>query len=122
MSTRLRALVESTTGWLGACTTPKRLRGGPARSPRQRAGRTARSDAAPDSFRPILLPLHSEADEVVPIEGMSRFIEALRGHYADQGRRCGTDRVQDTADDGCASEHAGLGRWHPRQNRYRWSS
>lgn len=106
------AAVESTTGWLGELYDPEETRGRPWPAAHDKE-QVARLDPMRhlDSFRPIpLLALHSEADEIVPIEGMNRFVEALRGHYTDQGADAGQIELKTWATTGAPSEHAGFGK------------
>lgn len=106
------AAVESTTGWLSELYDPKQTQGRPwhaAHDPEQ----IQRLDPMLHlgGFRPIpLLVLHSEADEVVPFEGMRRFVDALRNHYKAEVADPGMIELKTWATTGAPLEHAGFGK------------
>lgn len=61
-------------------------------------------------WRPLpLLALHSERDEVAPLAGITRFVEALRARYAALGADAPIV-LQTWPETGAPSEHAGFGR------------
>lgn len=106
------AAVESTTGWLGELYDPKETGARPwmlSHDPSQIARLDPMQHLA--GFRPIpLLALHSEADEVVPIGGMRRFIGALQNRYTEQGADAGMIELRTWPTTGAPSEHAGFGK------------
>lgn len=106
------AAVESTTGWLSELYDPEETQGRPWPAAHN-TEQVRRLDPMlhHSSFRPIpLLALHSEADEVVPIEGMARFIDALRSHYEAQHADAGQIEFKTWPSTGAPSEHAGFGK------------
>lgn len=106
------AAVESTTGWLSELYDPVETAGRPWPAAHDRE-QIRRLDPMENlaSFRPIpLLALHSEADRIVPIEGMARFIEALRAHYAKEGADPGMIELRTWPTTGAPEEHAGFGK------------
>ncbi len=65
-----------------------------------------------DTFRPIpLLILHSEADEMVPIEGVRAFVDDARASYQRQGADPGLITLQTWPTTGAPREHLGFGRF-----------
>jgi alpha-beta hydrolase superfamily lysophospholipase len=107
----LCAAVESTCGDLAWFYDPARPGAGhlPAHAPE--AIEPLDPSQHLSTWRPIpLLALHSEADRVTPLEGMTRFLERLRSHYA----RCGAVGVQPRLitwpQTGAPDEHSGFGR------------
>lgn len=65
-----------------------------------------------DGFRPIpLLALHNEGDEMVPIAGQRKFLDALRAHYESQGADPGMIELRTFHDTGAPGEHAGFGKY-----------
>lgn len=106
------AAVESTTGWLGELYHPAQPGAKPwlaAHDPEQ----IARLDPMEhlSAFRPIpLLVLHSEADEMVPFEGMRRFVEALQDRYKDGGFDPSLVELRTWPTTGAPAEHAGFGK------------
>jgi fermentation-respiration switch protein FrsA (DUF1100 family) len=65
-----------------------------------------------DGWRPIpLLALHSEADRMVPVQGMRAFVEALRARYADAGADAGLLSFKTWPETGAPEEHLGFGRY-----------
>lgn len=106
------AAVESTTGWLSELYDPSETRGRPWPAAHDQA-QVRRLDPMVhlDTFRPIpLLALHSEADRIVPIEGMARFIERLRTRYQELGADPGTIEFRTWPTTGAPEEHAGFGK------------
>lgn len=111
------AAVEATTGWLAALYHPE-LAGLAAGSrhrwsvehPRERiVGLDPMEHLA--GFAPIpLLALHSEADKVVPLAGMSAFLGELRAHYADLGEPEALAELRTWVTTGAPEEHVGFGR------------
>lgn len=64
-----------------------------------------------DSFKPIpLLALHTEGDEMVPIEMQRAFLKSLGGHYRDKGASPDLISLHTFRDTGAPHEHAGFGR------------
>lgn len=64
-----------------------------------------------DGFEPIpLLALHNEGDEMVPIDGQRRFLDALRTHYASRGADPSMVELHTFSETGAPGEHAGFGR------------
>ena len=106
------AAVESTTGWLSELYDPKETQGRPwpaAHNPKQIHKLDPMLHL--EGFRPIpLLALHSEADEVVPFEGMRRFIESLRSHYEAVNAEPEMVELKTWPTTGAPSEHAGFGK------------
>ena len=58
-----------------------------------------------------LLALHSEKDELVPVQTQRRFIEALRGHYRASGADESLISLHTWPETGAPQEHAGFGRF-----------
>jgi len=64
-----------------------------------------------ETFQPIpMLALHNEGDEMIPIAGQRRFLDALRAHYRDRQADPGLIRLETFRDTGAPGEHAGFGR------------
>jgi dienelactone hydrolase len=62
------------------------------------------------SFRPIpLLALHSRADEWIPVEAISTFLDALRLHYKFSGADPATIELKTWERTGAPNEHYGFG-------------
>lgn len=105
------AVVECTTGDLGALYHPDAKRPWPVSHP---PDRVAPLDPAQNlkGWRPIpLLDLHSEADRVVPIAGVRSFVEKLRGRYSESGADPDLVRLITWPETGAPDEHAGFGRF-----------
>lgn len=63
-------------------------------------------------WRPIpLLALHSEKDELVPVETQRGFIDALRGNYTAAGVDAAMIEFTTWPETGAPQEHAGFGRF-----------
>lgn len=104
------AAVESTAGDLALLYGA----GGPAGSaglhPAERIGALSAAEHLA-TWRPVpLLALHSEADAVVPVACMARFVEALRRRYALIGADPAAVVMKTWASTGAPDEHAGFGR------------
>lgn len=64
-----------------------------------------------EGFAPIpLLALHNTGDQMVPLAGQEKFLEALRAHYAARGADPGLIRLETFSDTGAPMEHSGFGR------------
>jgi alpha-beta hydrolase superfamily lysophospholipase len=110
------ASVEGTTGWLEGLYFPEKV-GLPARGARfvstQAPERVREMDPSAHlgTFRPIpLLALHSEADQVVAWGVQRRFLEMLRGRYAQVGADPAMVESKTWAMTGAPQEHSGFGR------------
>lgn len=119
------AAVEGTTGWLEGLYAPRDVNDpstpswvrerwprtpDPVKIARVDASRHLEGTGAKGGFRPIpLLVLHAETDRVVPIGGMTRFVEMLREHYRSRGAEAGMIEVKTWRDTGAPDEHAGFG-------------
>lgn len=108
------AAVEGTTGWLGGLYFPHES--GAAGGPRAAviADRQSVRDQDPwehlDTFAPVpLLVLNSEADQIVPYEGVRRFLYALRRHYQGRGADAALIEAVTWKHTGAPQEHAGFG-------------
>lgn len=102
------AIVEGTTGCLEALLSAAGL------SPQTPPGHARLVDLDPvehlGTWRPIpLLALHSEADRVVPVASMRRFIERLQRHYADLGADPAMVQFITWPRTGAPEEHVGFG-------------
>ena len=65
-----------------------------------------------ETFRPIpLLALHSESDEMVPIDTQRKFIDELRLHYTQAGADPASIEFITWPETGAPSEHVGFGRF-----------
>lgn len=65
-----------------------------------------------DGWRPIpLLALHSEADRMVPIQGMRAFVEGLRDRYEESRADAGLISFNTWPQTGAPEEHLGFGRY-----------
>ncbi len=63
-----------------------------------------------ESFRPIpLLALHSRADEWIPVEAITTFLDALRRHYRAQGAPLKDIELKTWQHTGAPNEHYGFG-------------
>lgn len=63
-----------------------------------------------DSWRPIpLLVLHSRADEWIPVEAMTTFLDALRRHYRASGADPAMIEMKTWERTGAPNEHYGFG-------------
>ncbi len=105
------AAVESTCGDLAWLYDPARPGAGhlPAHPPE--AIRPLDPSQHLGRWRPIpLLVLHSEADRVTPLEGMTRFLDRLRSHQAAVGGMDPNPRLITWAQTGAPDEHSGFGR------------
>lgn len=108
------AAVEGTTGDLGGLYFARAQRGGSAWPVAHDPDRVARLDPMRhlEGWRPIpLLALHSEKDELVPVDTQRRFIETLRGHYRERGADESMVRLHTWPETGAPQEHAGFGRF-----------
>lgn len=106
------AAVESTTGWLAELYEPTLTAGRPWPSSHD-AEAVSRIDPMQhlDGFRPIpMLVLHSEADEVVPIEGMLGFLDKLKSRYEASGVSPEMIELRTWPETGAPKEHAGFGK------------
>jgi alpha-beta hydrolase superfamily lysophospholipase len=110
------ATLEATTGWLEGLYFPEKA--GLAQTERwlvdHAPGRVAELDPAAhlSGFRPIpLLAVHSEADRVVPVEGMRIFLERLREHHRQRGADPSMIEFLTWPQTGAPQEHAGFGRF-----------
>lgn len=110
------ATVEGSTGWLGGLYFPQES-GLADRVERWSVEHDHAKVAALDpmirldGFRPIpLLAMHSEADQMVPIEGQRRFLDALRTKYLTKGSPSSWIRLQTWPTTGAPQEHSGFGR------------
>ena len=64
-----------------------------------------------DAWSPVpLLALHSEADQIIPMEGQLRFVEALRERYRSAGADPGLIEWMTWPTTGAPEEHIGFGR------------
>jgi alpha-beta hydrolase superfamily lysophospholipase len=110
------AAVESTTGWLAGLYDPDlwHAPAGVARWPvRHDPALVRRIDpmAHIEGFAPMpVLALHSEADEVVPLECQRRFLEALRTRARAQGADPDVIELVTWATTSAPQEHSGFGR------------
>lgn len=105
------ATVEATTGNLHWLYHPATGRPWSVDHP---ADRVARLDPAEHlaGWRPIpLLAMHSEADELVPVDGIRSFIGALQEHYRAEGTRPELVQLITWPETGAPMEHAGFGRF-----------
>ena len=108
----LAASVEGTCGWLEGMYFPAEhglaVKPWPVDHPRERVRRLdPRGHLA--GWAPIpMLVLHSEADEMVPWEVQRRFVEELRGRYAEGGPEL---VVKTWATTGAPREHIGFGKF-----------
>jgi alpha-beta hydrolase superfamily lysophospholipase len=101
------AAVESTTGDLSFLYHPDPSRPWPRTHPPHRV---AKLDPMLhlNRWKPIpVLALHSESDRVVPIAGVRRFLDALRGAYGSSRELV---RLVTWPSTGAPEEHAGFGR------------
>jgi alpha-beta hydrolase superfamily lysophospholipase len=76
--------------------------------------RIARLDPAQhlEHWRPLpLLALHSEADRIVPFEGMRSFVEQLRTTYTKRGADPALIEFISWPETGAPGEHSGFGRY-----------
>lgn len=65
-----------------------------------------------EGFKPLpLLALHNEEDEMVPILGQRRFLDALRSHYELEGAEPGLVELFTFSQTGAPQEHAGFGKY-----------
>ncbi len=65
-----------------------------------------------DGFEPIpLLALHNEGDEMVPIAGQRKFLDALRAHYESKGADSSLIELRTFSETGAPGEHAGFGKY-----------
>ena len=86
--------------------------GGPAWSVEHERSAVARVDPMQhlSRFEPVpMLVMHNELDEVVPIGGQQRFVEALRERYASLGADPELVRWRTFGRNGAPNEHAGFG-------------
>jgi alpha-beta hydrolase superfamily lysophospholipase len=120
------AAVEATTGWLtglyrgtglppGANANDAEQLGKPAAAPFPNHDPEKIQAADPSqhlsTFRPIpLLALHSQADKLIPIATMQKFIETLRAHYATHGADPNLITFKTWPTTGAPDEHIGFGR------------
>lgn len=110
------ATVEGSTGWLGGLYFPQEsgLRDRVERwSVEHDHAKVAALDPMIrlDGFRPLpLLAMHSEADQMVPIEGQRRFLDALRAKYLTKGAPGSWIRLQTWPTTGAPQEHSGFGK------------
>lgn len=75
----------------------------------RQAGLDPKSNLA--GWRPLpLLALHSEADEVTPLHGMTGFLDALGERYAAEGAPSEWIALHTWPETGAPAEHAGFGR------------
>lgn len=105
------AAVESTCGDLAWLYDPARPGAGhlPAHSPE--AIRPLDPSQHLGRWRPIpLLVLHSEADRVTPLEGMTRFLDRLRSNQDTVAGMSPNPRLITWAQTGAPDEHSGFGR------------
>ncbi|MFG0283232.1 MAG: alpha/beta hydrolase family protein [Phycisphaerales bacterium JB039] len=64
-----------------------------------------------ESFEPLpLLAMHSRADQLVPWSAQEAFLDALAGHYRDEGADAGLIEVVTWPETGAEREHMGFGR------------
>ena len=64
-----------------------------------------------EGWGPIpLLALHSEADRLIPVSTMRRFVERLRERYAAAGADPGLVELKTWPSTGAPDEHIGFGR------------
>lgn len=109
----LGACVEGTTGNLRDLYDPPAGMPGRPWPVAHDPGEVARLDpiAHLGDFAPIpLLALHNQGDEMVPIEGQRRFLDALRAHYESVGADPELIELRTFTDTGAPQEHAGFGR------------
>jgi alpha-beta hydrolase superfamily lysophospholipase len=105
------AMVESTTGDLGALYHPDAARPWPVKHSRERIAPLDPSRHL-DAWRPIpLLVLHSEADRSVPFAGMRGFVERLRERYRSLGADPAMIELVTWPQTGAPDEHSGFGRF-----------
>lgn len=101
------ATVEATSGWLSALLDPQG-RGGS--DPRRLADLDPMAHL--DGWRPVpLLALHSETDQVVPIDIQRAFVRRLQEHYRALGVDPGLVELRTWPRTGAPREHAGFGRF-----------
>jgi alpha-beta hydrolase superfamily lysophospholipase len=101
------ATVEAASGWLAGLLDPRGT-GGPDRQ------RLAELDpmAHLNGWRPVpLLVLHSETDQMVPIDVQRVFVERLRERYAAAGVDPNMVELRTWTRTGARREHAGFGRY-----------
>lgn len=111
------ASVEGTTGWLGGLylDEPDSDDGARTQAPWAVAHDPATVKALDPfehlrTWRPIpLLALHSEADRIIPVAGMRRFMGALQRQYEAQGNNSPLT-LATWPETGAPAEHAGFGR------------
>lgn len=110
------AAVEATTGWLEGLYFPDRHGLSPVARWLATHDEALVRDADPSAhltgFRPIpLLALHAQTDQMVPFEGMRRFIDDLRRHYQDRGADPAMIQLQSWSNTAAPQEHAGFGKF-----------
>lgn len=112
------ASVEATTGFLSGLYFPARhglptTRPWPASSEPDRIARLdPMSHLSTWASIPIQV-LHSESDRIVPYLGQSRFLDALRAHYAASGADPALIELKTWPQTGAPDEHIGFG---PKSN------
>lgn len=108
--------VEGSTGWLEGLYAPERA--GLPRAERVFAEISPDRLERLDPMRHLaamptvpMLVLHSEADRVVPWQGMAVYVERVRSAYRARGADPGLVRVRTWPETGAPQEHAGFGRF-----------
>lgn len=107
----LCASVESTAGNFDQMRTHTAFytRGG--RDPNGELARRLNPAARLDHWRPIpLLALHSEMDQMVPVESIRSFTTALKARYEREGADPSLVELATWPETGAPAEHAGFGR------------
>lgn len=108
--------VEGTTGWLEGLYFPEKA--GLPRADRwlveHPEDKLLRLDPMRhlSTFTPIpLLALHSKADQMVPWEGMSIYLERLKANYRARGENPSKIEIHTWDSTGAPQEHAGFGKF-----------
>jgi dienelactone hydrolase len=108
------ACVECTTGNLKDLYTPPPGMPGRPWPVEHDPMQVARYDpiAHIGAFDPIpLLALHIEGDEMIPISGQRKFLDALRAHYTGRGFDTELVKLETFRETGAPQEHSGFGRY-----------
>jgi alpha-beta hydrolase superfamily lysophospholipase len=104
------AAVEATTGNLADLYHPTSGRKWSVDHPTNRVAALDPMQHLP-TFTPLpLLALHSETDELIPVQGQREFIESLRAHYCQAGADPALIEWTTWPSTGAPQEHIGFGR------------